>query len=142
MEFHDLKTSHHDSCARYGGWIKRNAKAAMTTRNDNGMFGMWWGAPFGSDYSGADELQPELPRDAIDYRNHGVPRDGAWQDRATNGGPRRHGIEDISQGTLNPSSIRSVKPKDANDRDRGRTVETQSGGLAVLRALWEVVDVL
>ena len=28
-------------------------------------------------------------------------------------------------------------PCDLNDRGRGRTVETQSGGLAVLRAMWE-----
>jgi hypothetical protein len=27
--------------------------------------------------------------------------------------------------------------RDLNDRGRGRTVETQSGGVAVVRAMWE-----
>jgi hypothetical protein len=30
--------------------------------------------------------------------------------------------------------------RDLNDRGRGRTVETQGGGISVLRALWEIVD--
>ncbi len=32
----------------------------------------------------------------------------------------------------------AAKGTDPNNRGRGRTVETQGGGLAVLRALWEV----
>lgn len=140
-EFDDLKTWHHDSCAQYGAWIRRNADAAMTTRDDSGRFGMWWGAPFGSDYSRVIEPQPELPKEAVDYRNRGVPKDRTWQDHGPSEGSRQHTIVDLGQGVSNPSSVRTARPKDANDRHRGRTVETQSGGLAVLRALWEVVDV-
>ncbi|KAJ5095756.1 hypothetical protein NUU61_005112 [Penicillium alfredii] len=44
---------------------------------------------------------------------------------------------------LDASTV-NVVPRDSNDRGRGRTVETQSGGVAVLRALhqWQTSDVL
>ena len=32
------------------------------------------------------------------------------------------------------------RQQDLNDRGRGRTVETQSGGIAVLRAIWKLVE--
>merc|ERR1711939_658691 len=38
-------------------------------------------------------------------------------------------------GKMSQSRIR-----DLNDRGRGRTVETQGGGIMVLRALWELVE--
>ncbi|KAK4697874.1 hypothetical protein P7C71_g271, partial [Lecanoromycetidae sp. Uapishka_2] len=38
------------------------------------------------------------------------------------------------------SVVEGPHREDINDRGRGRTVETQSGGLAVLRALWKLVE--
>ncbi|KAK4241827.1 hypothetical protein C8A03DRAFT_29994 [Achaetomium macrosporum] len=104
----------------------------------------------------------------VDYRNVGVPRDGVWMREAdldlsppppeqslplslplpgqkplsSNGGQR------VSSGWSKSSAGRERRPSlgkgaagsasDPNLRGRGRTVETQGGGLAALRALWVV----
>jgi hypothetical protein len=60
--------------------------------------------------------------------------------------PGRHGITRRISALLGISSFRqrapdampSHKVEDPNDRGRGRTVETQMGGLAVTRAYWEI----
>jgi hypothetical protein len=119
----DTQAWHEEHCARYGGWIRHNAKAALTTRNDQGLFGQWWGAP-SRNASGVEDLGvlSPLPDDAVDYRNGGT--------HSGNGGADDRGASSF------PHSGR----RDLNDRGRGRTLETQGGGLAVLRALWEVVD--
>ena len=73
-----IPPSHLTSCSTYTPWISRNAATALSTRDEEGRFGMWWGAPY---------LPPP-----------------------------------------------STEP---NARGRGRTLETQMGGLAVVRARWE-----
>lgn len=98
-------------CAAYGRWIEHNAEAALATRNDDGLFGMWWGVP------------RRRPRDGDD-----------WE------GLKEH-LPDGAVDRLNPvHDLRSFTPEitnDLNDRGRGRTVETQGGGLSVLRARWQ-----
>lgn len=42
-------------------------------------------------------------------------------------------------GSQTPLTSPRAPEGDCNDRGRGRTVETQSGGIAVLRALWELL---
>ncbi len=64
---------HHSSCDGYAAWVTHNAQAALSTRDQAGRFGSWW-------------------------------------------------------GTTNDKE---------NKRGRGRTVETQGSGLAVVRAQWE-----
>lgn len=123
-------------CEGYGKWVEHNAQAAVETRDEDGRFGMWWGRPYPDDGTGGgnDSSQrskpppspspPALPPGAIDYVNGDASAD------FTRGG------RFATAGRLLPSM---GDRQDVNDRGRGRTVETQSGGVAVLRALrqWE-----
>ncbi|OWP04795.1 hypothetical protein B2J93_4077 [Marssonina coronariae] len=125
---HEVRHWHDKTCGRYRGWIKHNAEAALTTRNAEGKFGMWWGAPL---HSKPDtDAEGELPSDAVDYRNQGVPEQ--WRDtgRQTRDLSKHNRDFETRGGT--------VRIPDLNDRGRGRTVETQGGGVMVLRALWEL----
>ncbi|KAI9816708.1 MAG: hypothetical protein M1832_004997 [Thelocarpon impressellum] len=106
----DARDWHSERCGLYGPWIAHNARAAYVTRDADGQFGMWWGHD--STQSGSGAVQP-LPEGADDYRNDGV-RDRNFRKRKA--------------------------ARDVNDRGRGRTVETQSGGAAVLRAYHEIVE--
>ncbi|KAJ5891300.1 uncharacterized protein N7473_007528 [Penicillium subrubescens] len=108
---------HLQRCRAYGPWVEHNARAALVTVDDDGKFGQWWGLPFQQFVVSSNIVNSStLPPGAVDYRN-----DGFDADAATGGVPR-----------------------DFNDRGRGRTVETQAGGVAVLRALlqWQTSDAL
>lgn len=96
-------------CEAYGKWISHNANAALATRNGEGLFGMWWTFREPSD-DDMDEMfaSTKLPPGATDYAN---PESELEQ------------------------PVRFLGA-DLNDRGRGRTVETQAGGLSVLRARW------
>ena len=126
-DMQDLWSWHHAQCSHYSRWVIHNARAAYSTRNSRGEFGTWWGVHYGTEID-----QPEA--EGIDYRNDGVPNDRLWQLNGTNSG--LHGM------SVNPASkpFHEAFSSDPNDRGRGRTVETQSGGVAVMRALWELVD--
>lgn len=124
-----VQQAHRDRCASYAPWVLHNAQAARVTINDKGLFGMCWGRPYGDSSAEADEHVP-LPEGAIDYRNPEstkLQRDSS--DRHTIPRPREGDRGSISQ---------SASVKDVNDRGRGRTAETQAGGLAVLRAALEI----
>jgi hypothetical protein len=114
---------HLERCRSYGGWIEHNAKAALMTRDDDGKFGAWWGREYGA-LGVSDELVDTsvLPAGAVDYRSTILsdppPFSGAGVGLAAH-------------------STSAKTKKDYNDRGRGRTVETQSGGVAVLRALYQ-----
>ena len=91
---------------------------------------MWWGAP---PHTNSDpNAEVILPDDAVDYRNKGVTHD--WKDRG------KYRREVIEQNGDFESHDRGIGIRDLNDRGRGRTVETQGGGVSVLRAMWEIVD--
>lgn len=136
---------HLDQCRRYGPWISHNAQAALATRNEEGKFGMWWGQeyPTTTDMKGMDS---QLPTGAIDYSNSGQRGEGS--DRLV-GLLRAHSNQEQStaenfitkMGILLPRNqndgSHSTTLRDVNDRGRGRTVETQSGGLAVVRAWYQ-----
>jgi hypothetical protein len=155
---------HAQSCKEYNTWVIWNARAAMSTRDSNGRFGMWWGVPNWDAGS-----SPEIPEGAEDYRNEGLGSENRW------GSGWREGLgiipphfgsddwpaaEELSQveHVIYSSSHVDLKKRhesprdidfpansgstaDLNDRGRGRTVETQGGGVAVLRAFWEFVHV-
>jgi hypothetical protein len=148
QEFAEIKGPHDTACAAYRGWVQHNAKAALLTRDAKGRFGTWWTAGLlnlTSAHSAIDDDGEESQDDgAVDYRNHGVPDDPLWvaegdSDSASAvipGSP----LDDSGSGQrpLGGSIKRSHLGGDPNDRGRGRTVETQGGGIAVLRALWEI----
>jgi hypothetical protein len=127
-DFVDDKKWHEASCKRYGKWVEHNAWAALSTKNTEGRFGMWWGAPDRSDDDNLDG-GVKIPGDAVDYKNLGVPQQwempGKFKVRQTDGGAS--GDRDW------------FGPRDLNDRGRGRSVETQGGGVSVLRAAWEII---
>jgi len=124
-----VKKLHRNSCKRYAPWIKHNADAALSTLDEEGRFGMWWGAPKDSHFE-PDFEEEEVPVGAVDYRNLGVPEE--WNLRSSSRDNKQKGqIVEIES---------EVKIRDLNDRGRGRTVETQGGGVAVLRAFWEMGD--
>ncbi|KAE9368579.1 glycoside hydrolase family 76 protein [Stipitochalara longipes BDJ] len=126
----EVRKWHDKQCARYGPWIKHNAKAALATVNTEGRFGMWWGAP--PHTSSVPDADVDLPAEAVDYRNHGVPRQ--WKNKPRYSRNIRDGGDDLSENSARFGT------RDLNDRGRGRTVETQGGGISVLRAMWEIVD--
>ncbi|KAJ5722363.1 hypothetical protein N7488_000398 [Penicillium malachiteum] len=116
-DWEEVYSRHLSRCRAYGPWVEHNARAALMTRDDDGKFGMWWGLPFLSVLSSEEIMNSStLPEGAVDYQN-----------------------EDIGA-----RPFKSGVPRDFNDLGRGRTVETQSGGVAVLRALlqWQTSDAL
>ncbi|QPG95078.1 hypothetical protein C2857_007591 [Epichloe festucae Fl1] len=163
-----VRAAHGKACLAYVGWVKHNVDAALRTRDAAGRFGMWWGASSisqGSQGLAASLLAPVPPLDSTtsttrtnstDYRNKGTPLDRTWglgqswqpgsrtlvgscQDLPSRPGPgpmlRVADDDDDHHAQQGPHQSFS---KDANDRGRGRTVETQAGGLALLRAYWEL----
>ncbi|PNS13930.1 Mannan endo-1,6-alpha-mannosidase DCW1 [Sphaceloma murrayae] len=122
---------HRTTCKGYEPWVRRNAQAALRTRDRDGRFGMWWGAR-----RGVDEVP--LPAGAVDYRNRrGLTRDEVWTGMARGQGK---GWEEWSlriDEEEEDEMAGQIGTGDPNVRGRGRTVETQGGGLAVLRAAWE-----
>lgn len=153
------KVSHDRACQKYSNWLRHNANAAMATRDQNGVFGMWWGAGI-FPAAAVSESNDGVPHDAAnvtDYRNYGLPDDGVWAELGQNrlwtpgGGKQavsavvpdpaqqvfRYRSRMAPQGTALMNK-RQDPPIDPNSRGRNRTVETQQGGLALLRALWEI----
>jgi hypothetical protein len=155
---------HGQSCNEYATWVAWNARAAMGTRDRNGKFGMWWGASLNN----IDKRDRFVPSGAEDYRNEGIHDENRWGVGWSAGvgviSPPRLEDEGIivlgkrnaalsNQGTpthwvdsetgrdfpQDPEFPQSFNATDINDRGRGRTVETQGGGVAVVRAMWEFV---
>ena len=132
-----LASLHRQSCQEYGPWIRHNAEAAYGTRDDRGRYGMWWAYGLLHKDDAIDHIASPAPADGTDYRNHGVPENEIWRlphDRAL----QSHESSALQQHT--PLSSQERAFWDPNSRGRGRTVETQSGGVAVLRALYRLVD--
>ncbi|KAJ5255291.1 hypothetical protein N7505_010442 [Penicillium chrysogenum] len=106
----EVYEQHMKQCRTYGPWIKHNAQAALMTRDNDGKFGTWWGRSYLQLDANKVVDSSTIPEGAVDYRNADY---------------------EIQSSTTGSTS------KDYNDRGRGRTVETQSGGVAVLRALYQ-----
>ena len=142
----EAKQLHQKSCDEYGDWIQHNAFAAYVTRNEDGEFGEWWGrsARQGQPEDGMKGHFESLDISGTDHMNEGIPNDEIWRlfegDAkykdyiCKDGGSQERSCNGIYKGTDQPAT------RDINDRGRGRTVETQSGGVAVLRALWRLVE--
>lgn len=148
---HHNIASHIRQCASYRHWLLHNVAAMERTRDMNGLIGMWWtagllglGDSLPPDENGADMTVPN----AVDYRNDGVPDDPIWRRQPNPVRPPSMPKVPISEdaGMMPPESVwrfptaSGAGGGDLNDRGRGRTVETQGGGLALLRAYWEISE--
>lgn len=150
----DVARLHRKSCEGYSAWIGHNARAAYITRDSHGKFGTWWGIPFHhaleeSDADHRTSLPPPPPpppaQQGTDYRNHGVPKNTLWRLPPPADDPALSSPEEVVDDPDDITTGEFPEPEfssrsDPNKRGRGRTVESQSGGLAVLRAFWESVD--
>ena len=114
---------HRASCLEYAPWVQRNAEAAIGTRDEKGVFGMWWTVGL-EEHDGTHKMSP-APVMGTDYRNRGLPVDSVWA--------RSKGDMNNRFAAGHSNSI----THDPNERGRGRTVESHSGGVAVLRAHYE-----
>ncbi|EGE84508.1 glycosyl hydrolase [Blastomyces dermatitidis ATCC 18188] len=146
---------HQEKCDSYYYWVAHNANASYVTKDEDGKFGMWWGKPYPHTDLHPTQISP-LPDGAVDYINEGpfagVRDDDESHQRLPKGADTeiyfgRYGKLPFLKKKRNEGTSRSYRRerdpavlKDVNDRGRGRTVETQSGAVAVLRALfqWEM----
>ena len=145
---------HRAACLSYIGWIQRNVDAALATKDADGKFGMWWTAGLLKNSSTllsaatlADAV--DIESDSVDYRTYGVPKDSTWvsspiRDQPLYGDGNQAPLTDRRSKTEPVNDFRNKDGEphasDPNNRGRGRTVETQGGGLAVLRCLWEITQ--
>ncbi|KAH6608921.1 glycoside hydrolase family 76 protein [Trichoderma cornu-damae] len=141
--FGRVKAAHGSACRAYLGWVEHNALAALGTRDDRGRFGMWWGAGLFGDADDSRDGGDGIDHDAAnttDYRNRGTPEDDVWGRGASwQPGPQQARPDQNHQQRLETPAMAKPRGKsDPNDGGRGRTVETQVGGVAVLRAYWEM----
>lgn len=126
-----LRERHTVLCGVIGKWVLHNAEAALSTKDNSGLFGMWWGHNYP-----AKDYPHSLPDGAVDYRNNGsILMSEGWT-LPQKLYPVYEGMHSayVDQNPGDPGKT------DTNDRGRGRTVETQQGGLAVLRSAWELLD--
>ena len=145
---HDDSALHQQSCDSYADWIRHNAMAAYVTRDGIGEFGEWWGRPSPrDDGEGTDDDIQDMdgPTTAgTDYRNEGVPYDEIWRLPEDDDMYRPWEYGGCKEEQMRSESLSAIdeqpRQRDVNDRGRGRTVETQSGGIAVLRAFWKLVE--
>jgi hypothetical protein len=154
-----IKSAHSEACRSYLLWVKYNAIAALETRDESGRFGMWWGASlFGNvDVSRDDDGIDHGAMNATDYRNFGIPDDEVWGiDSEWRLGSKDYVIANLDGGNswlmddrsqqrlssdkhiINSKESQDRRKRDPNSRGRGRTVETQAGGLALLKAYWDM----
>jgi len=137
---------HRGKCASYTSWVTHNARAALRTRDRKGRFGGWWGVESEAGkgtaaLKGHEAVQAYLNSpdaatsspitDATDYRNHPVD----FQE--LNADPVLPLDEEPTGWSQRHFVAPSTTTGDANDRGRGRTLETQGGGLAVVKAMYE-----
>jgi Glycosyl hydrolase family 76 len=114
-----LKLDHEKKCSSYGAWVTHNAQAARSTVDDDGEYGMWWGRSYKDQSSLPEEVGEEVPEGVVDHQN-----DPRYERRPVSQRGRKY----------------AETTNDPNDRGRGRTVETQGGGVSVLRAMWEIAE--
>jgi hypothetical protein len=135
----DFAALHRDRCNGYTSWIVHNGKAALATRDAEGRFGGWWGAPYESSSTRKDTTYSgsTVPAGAFDYRNFPTLLMPPDLDSETHLGQ----TDSTTSYYLQKSGYANTNPTysggDLNDRGRGRTLETQGSGLAVVRAMYE-----
>ncbi|KAK6338782.1 hypothetical protein TWF696_009593 [Orbilia brochopaga] len=136
---------HLERCKVFYPFVAHSAEAAWSTRHAiSAVFGMWWSAPlFEKDPDFANMLlqgDVELKRDhrAVDRVNSNRGKD--WRLGATDAEIRlaAEGQASWEANVEDETVMKTTGRGDLNDRFRGRTVETQTGGVGVMRAAWEL----
>ncbi|KAI1774669.1 glycoside hydrolase family 76 protein [Hypoxylon cercidicola] len=154
--FAAVSASHGKACSSYSGWLRHNVRAALGTRDKHGKFGQWWTAGLlGARWTGpwptmADDGIPHATN-GVDYRNYGVPNGAPWRAAPSDKEillaqypMQAHAVDGWVRGELksrrqaDTDADADAGARDPNTRGRGRTVETQGGGLGLLRAYWKI----
>lgn len=128
---------HSNSCSEYTDWVVRNARAALGTRDDRGRFGGWWGV--GRD--GGVEVDVGERVNETDYRNFPTQYEARFEgvhDELADGVDSGE-VADFDAVENIDEEVKATASGDLNDRGRGRSVETQGGGVAVVRAMLEFI---
>ncbi|KAI8626667.1 glycoside hydrolase family 76 protein [Xylariaceae sp. FL1651] len=153
-----IKKAHADACASYSGWLKHNVHAAMGARDAAGRFGQWWTAGLlMGNWTGPwptsenDGINDQ--RNATNYRGYRLPNDANLHGTRPKQPFQLPHPDYSSQKQMPMTRLTQRAPmdepkkghtatEDPNERGRGRTVETQTGGLALLRAYWKIARAL
>jgi predicted alpha-1,6-mannanase (GH76 family) len=121
--------AHTLGCQRYEEFLRRQADAVWKTRNEQGIMGSWWGVPNGL-VEDKRQMVDTRPANTADQKNFcPKPLDA----QACEASQRL-----LAPWSANKGSNGRKDKGDLNDRGRGRTVESHSGGVAALRAVLEM----
>lgn len=119
---------HQNTCASYRPWAQLNAAAALASQDADGLFGQNWAS--------ADLAMTK--RDMASVRMHAPLRVVQLFDSSAG-----LDVAESDAQVADPAALRSAAAgADAlkvNAAGRGRTVETQDGGLAVVRAYYQLM---
>lgn len=125
----DLSALHYNSCQKYSRWVEHNAKAAIENRDTYGIFSGWWAAHLQSTEA------VSMPEGAVDYRNNATELETpGWKLPESLG---EQTTMDLHNAQGSRSGMRQTTETERSQWVQ-RTIETHSGGVAVLRALWEL----
>ncbi|RMY34980.1 hypothetical protein D0866_04916 [Hortaea werneckii] len=121
----ELAAEHAGKCRAYLPWIRHNARAALATRNDTGVSWPAYAVP--------------KPEGSVDEKNEAwVLNEAPWKCRGWHCHEGRQGSRAGALVAGNLMRARSARSRDVNDEGRGRTVETQGSGVAVVKAAYNV----
>ncbi|KAF7195585.1 hypothetical protein HII31_03179 [Pseudocercospora fuligena] len=126
-----LAHRHKVKCSSYSRWIQHNALAALGTRDELGLFGQWWGAPYvNKTQAPAPDYAVSIPYGSADICNRPeLLSEAPWKCDG------RFGCK-----KYDPPNRRSIVRATLRLRqypDPLRTVETQAQGVSILRAAIE-----
>lgn len=132
-----LANRHKGHCDSYTSWVVHNAQAALKTRDHDGQFGSWWGSAAHKSTRGENALIVQLPADAHDYRNFPRLLPSSMHPETRSFDLPSAFKEKMTHESWAYPNAGPVPSGDLNDRGRGRTLETQGSGVAVVRAMSE-----
>lgn len=136
----ETRTLHARSCHAYAAWVAHNGNAALRSRDTQARFGGWWGADAQTGDAQMGDVRVWQVANASDYRNapeeYGA-RFGAGESEDGEAGEKRIDGQDADADADWREGVDPSAQPDLNDRGRGRTVETQGSGVAVVRAMLE-----
>ncbi|CZT14608.1 related to glycosyl hydrolase [Ramularia collo-cygni] len=122
-----LAELHSNKCKGYESWVRHNAHAALSTRNETNIMGEWWGASYlNKTQSRQSDLAIPPPAGSVDIMNEPwLLNSPIWE---------CSGRGECSILGLRLGSYRKRDHKRQASEGQVRTVETQAQGLSVVRA--------